>query len=47
MVELRDLGLSEYEARAYRSLLGAGPTTAKELSDASGIPIGRVYDVLK
>ena len=46
MAELRDLGLSEYEARAYRSLLGAGPTTAKELSEASGVPMGRVYDVL-
>jgi sugar-specific transcriptional regulator TrmB len=46
MAELRDLGLSEYEARAYRALLGAGPTTAKELSEDSGVPMGRVYDVL-
>ena len=46
MADLRDLGLSEYEARAYRALLDAGPETAKELSDASGVPMGRVYDVL-
>ena len=46
MADLRDLGLSEYEARAYRALLDAGPATAKELSDASGVPMGRVYDVL-
>lgn len=47
MASLKELGLSEYEARAYRSLLDAGPTTAKELSDESGVPMGRIYDVLK
>ncbi len=46
MADLRDLGLSEYEARAYRSLLGTGPTTAKELSRTSDVPMGRIYDVL-
>jgi sugar-specific transcriptional regulator TrmB len=46
MASLRDLGLSEYEARAFRSLLETGPTTAKELSRASDVPMGRVYDVL-
>lgn len=46
MANLRDLGLSEYEARAYRSLLDAGPTTAKDLSRTSEVPMGRIYDVL-
>lgn len=46
MTSLRDLGLSEYEARAYRTLLSTGPTTAKELSRASEVPMGRIYDVL-
>lgn len=46
MTTLRDLGLSEYEARVYRSLLATGPTTAKELSRASDVPMGRIYDVL-
>ena len=46
MASLRDLGLSEYETRAYRSLLQTGPTTAKELSRASDVPMGRIYDVL-
>jgi sugar-specific transcriptional regulator TrmB len=46
MASLRDLGLSEYESRAYRSLLDTGPTTAKELSRASDVPMGRIYDVL-
>ncbi|MFO7833855.1 MAG: helix-turn-helix domain-containing protein [Halohasta sp.] len=46
MPSLRDLGLSEYEARSYRSLLRTGPTTAKELSRTSEVPMGRIYDVL-
>ena len=46
MASLKDLGLSEYEARVYRSLLHTGPTTAKELSRASDVPMGRIYDVL-
>ncbi len=46
MASLRDVGLSEYEARVYRSLLRTGPTTAKQLSNASGVPMGRIYDVL-
>ena len=46
MASLRDLGLSEYEARAYRALLNTAPTTAKELSRASDVPMGRIYDVL-
>ena len=46
MPTLRDLGLSEYESRVYRSLLEMGPTTAKELSTRSDVPMGRIYDVL-
>ncbi|PSQ41977.1 transcriptional regulator [Halobacteriales archaeon SW_7_68_16] len=46
MADLRDLGLSKYEARAYRSLLRTGPATAKEVSQASDVPMGRIYDVL-
>lgn len=46
MASLRDLGLSEYETRAYRSLLETGATTAKELSRTSDVPMGRIYDVL-
>lgn len=46
MASLRDLGLSEYEARTYRALLRTGPTTAKELSRTSDVPMGRIYDVL-
>ncbi|WP_158853672.1 TrmB family transcriptional regulator [Halorhabdus sp. CUG00001] len=46
MTDLRDLGLSSYEDRAYRSMLGLGPVSAMELAEASGVPEGRIYDVL-
>lgn len=46
MASLRDLGLTEYETQVYRALLRTGPTTAKQLSNASGVPMGRIYDVL-
>ena len=46
MPSLRDLGLSEYESRSYRAMLRTGPTTAKELSQLSEVPMGRIYDVL-
>lgn len=46
MADLRDLGLSSYEDRAYRALLDLGPAAATNVADASGVPEGRIYDVL-
>ncbi|MDY6817998.1 MAG: helix-turn-helix domain-containing protein [Halobacteriales archaeon] len=46
MSSLRDLGLGDYEARTYRTLLQTGPATAKDLSRASDVPMGRIYDIL-
>jgi sugar-specific transcriptional regulator TrmB len=46
MSDLGDLGLSSYEEKAYRSLLSLGPATARAVSEAAGVPRGRVYDVL-
>lgn len=46
MPDLRDIGLSSYEDRAYRSLLEVGAVSAKKLADLSGVPEGRIYDVL-
>lgn len=46
VTDLRDLGLSSYEDRAYRAMIGNGPVTAMGLSAESGIPDGRIYDVL-
>jgi sugar-specific transcriptional regulator TrmB len=46
MSKLGELGLSGYEETVYRSLLGLGAGTASEITDASGVPDGRIYDVL-
>ncbi|MDS0279639.1 TrmB family transcriptional regulator [Halomicroarcula sp. S1AR25-4] len=46
MTELSELGLSSYEEKVYRTLLVTGAVTAAELSDISGVPKGRIYDVL-
>ncbi|SFB97034.1 Sugar-specific transcriptional regulator TrmB [Halobiforma haloterrestris] len=43
---LAELGLSNYEARAYVVLAGNGPMTADQVADESDVPRGRVYDVL-
>jgi len=45
--EFMRLGLSEYEAKAYLSLLHENPATAYETGKASGIPTSKVYEVLK
>lgn len=43
---LVELGLSNYEARAYVTLAEHGAMTADDLAGESGVPRGRVYDVL-
>ncbi|MEJ5292478.1 MAG: helix-turn-helix domain-containing protein [Candidatus Methanosuratincola sp.] len=43
---LKEAGLTDYEALAYLGLVVRGPTTAKALSESTGIPNTRVYDVL-
>lgn len=43
---LGDLGLTEYETRAYIGLVSTGPTTAGDLSDVSNVPYSRIYNVL-
>jgi len=47
MIEnLKKLGLSEYEAKVYVTLVGLGKATARE-NEASGVPRTRVYDVIE
>jgi len=46
MTRLGELGLSGYEERAYRALLSLGHAPAGEVATASGVPTGRIYDVL-
>ena len=43
---LERLDLGEYEATALEELLTIGRTTAPTLSEATGIPKARIYDVL-
>ncbi|MBR9682810.1 MAG: TrmB family transcriptional regulator [Candidatus Aenigmarchaeota archaeon] len=43
---LKSFGLTEYESRAYVTLLGLGTATADELSRRGRIPLPRVYDTL-
>jgi sugar-specific transcriptional regulator TrmB len=46
MSKLGELGLSGYEETVYRALLTLGAGTAQAVSEASGVPSGRIYDVL-
>ncbi|MDW7731233.1 MAG: helix-turn-helix domain-containing protein [Methanolobus sp.] len=43
---LRDLGLTKYESSAYATLLKEGIIGAQEISRRSGIPVGKIYEVL-
>lgn len=43
---LKNLGLTEYETRAYVGLVTSGPSTAGDLSETSNVPQSRIYDVL-
>lgn len=43
---LRHLGLTEYGARAYATLVALGPSTGPEVAEAAPLPRTRVYSVL-
>lgn len=44
---LRKLGLTEYEAKAYATLVGTGEATAREVHELCGVPRTRIYDILR
>lgn len=46
LAPLRELGLNAYEARVYVTLLGKDSFSATQISDYSGVPRQRIYDVL-
>jgi len=43
---LHEVGLTEYETRAYLILLGQGVMTASEVSEQGGVPYSKVYETL-
>ncbi len=47
LVLLKDLGFTEYEAKAYLALLRGSPATAYAVARDSGVPRSKVYGVLE
>lgn len=47
LVKLHQLGFSEYEAKAYITLLKFNPVTGYELSKNSGVPRSMIYQTLQ
>jgi sugar-specific transcriptional regulator TrmB len=43
---LRAIGLTDYEISIYLTLISRGPMDARELSEASGVPYSRIYNIL-
>jgi len=43
---LKDFGLTEYEVKAYVSLVESGPMPASELSKVASIPYSKIYEIL-
>lgn len=41
------LGLNEYEAKAYLAVVALGEGTIKEISEESGVPRSRAYDIME
>ncbi|MGQ0536124.1 MAG: TrmB family transcriptional regulator [Methanobacteriota archaeon] len=46
VARIQEYGLTEYEARAYLSLLALGPSTAREAASVSRVPRTKIYSVL-
>jgi len=44
---LRSFGLTQYEVKAYITLLRLGTSTAEKLSEIGNIPLPRVYDTME
>lgn len=46
LTPLLELGLNKYEAKVYLTLIEEGISTAKNVSDITGIPYGKVYEII-
>jgi len=44
---LRETGLTDYEIRAYLTLLSSGPLTASQVSKDADLPYSKIYEVLQ
>lgn len=47
LLKLKDFDLNSYESKLWVALLSRGVSSAGELSDISGVPRSRTYDVLE
>ncbi|MCK5052023.1 MAG: hypothetical protein KAS53_09895 [Candidatus Cloacimonetes bacterium] len=47
ILELSNIGFTEYEAKAYNMLLQQNLQSASEIYKKTGIPRGRIYDILQ
>lgn len=45
--KLKQLGFSEYEAKAYAILVNENPLTAYEIAKNTGIPSSKIYEVIR
>ncbi len=45
--DLKEFGFNEYEARSYLALTIYGPSTASSISNYSGVPQSKVYEVMR
>lgn len=43
---LRELGLTDYETRAYLALIERGVLTASQVSENAGVPYSKIYETL-
>ncbi len=44
---LKEIGINQYEIKAYLALLKSEPITAYKLSKFCGVPFGRIYDIME
>ena len=46
LIALSESGLNKYEAKVYLTLITEGISTAKNISDITAIPYGKVYEII-